>query len=255
MVSCCLKVLVFTLSSCCSLRSNKEKRRAMAVNKCIKYLLFIFNLLFWICGCIILGIGIYLHVTKSNLSIGGESAPSFPLTIAIGVIIMVIGFLGCCGAYKESRCMLLLFFIFLLIIFSLLLAAGILSAVGKNSVKDSILTEFKKLQPLSRQPASVIQDVENMQRTLQCCGLTDGPQEWTALPDSCRCNATATNQDTCNAGVYKLPCYTRMINWMQSNLQVALGIAFGVAVLLIFGMAFSMVLFCQLGRKDGPTTA
>lgn len=28
--------------------------------------------------------------------------------IAIGVIIMVIGFLGCCGAIRENRCLLLL---------------------------------------------------------------------------------------------------------------------------------------------------
>lgn len=28
--------------------------------------------------------------------------------IAIGVIIMVLGFLGCCGAIRENRCLLLL---------------------------------------------------------------------------------------------------------------------------------------------------
>ena len=28
--------------------------------------------------------------------------------IAIGVIIMLLGFLGCCGAIKENRCLLLL---------------------------------------------------------------------------------------------------------------------------------------------------
>ena len=30
------------------------------------------------------------------------------LLIAIGVVLVVIGFLGCCGAIKESRCMLML---------------------------------------------------------------------------------------------------------------------------------------------------
>lgn len=28
--------------------------------------------------------------------------------IAIGVIILVLGFLGCCGAIRENRCLLLL---------------------------------------------------------------------------------------------------------------------------------------------------
>uniref|UniRef100_A0A674CC75 Uncharacterized protein n=1 Tax=Salmo trutta TaxID=8032 RepID=A0A674CC75_SALTR len=35
----------------------------MAVNKRIKYLLFLFNVLFWISGCIILGVSIYLKVS------------------------------------------------------------------------------------------------------------------------------------------------------------------------------------------------
>ncbi|KAI1238952.1 hypothetical protein IHE44_0012047 [Lamprotornis superbus] len=30
------------------------------------------------------------------------------LLIAVGSIIMILGFLGCCGAVKESRCMLML---------------------------------------------------------------------------------------------------------------------------------------------------
>lgn len=29
------------------------------------------------------------------------------LLIALGAVLLVIGFLGCCGAIKESRCMLL----------------------------------------------------------------------------------------------------------------------------------------------------
>lgn len=37
-----------------------------------------------------------------------ESFPGIDLLIAIGVIIMVLGFLGCCGAIKENRCMLLI---------------------------------------------------------------------------------------------------------------------------------------------------
>lgn len=29
------------------------------------------------------------------------------ILIAVGAIIMILGFLGCCGAMRESRCMLL----------------------------------------------------------------------------------------------------------------------------------------------------
>ncbi|XP_013865257.1 tetraspanin-8 [Austrofundulus limnaeus] len=136
----------------------------MAVNKCVKYSLFFFNLLFWLSGCIILGVGIYLKVSNAKIPVIQNILPSFELMIAIGSIIMVLGFLGCCGAYKESRCMLILFFIFLLLIFILLLVAGILGAVGGSKVKDFVKTELDKLTPLSQQPKNVIEDMEKMQQ-------------------------------------------------------------------------------------------
>ncbi|KAJ8373481.1 hypothetical protein SKAU_G00040610 [Synaphobranchus kaupii] len=133
----------------------------MAVSKCIKYCLFLFNLLFWISGCIILGVSIYIKVSKDSNQITKLNIPGVDLLIAIGVIIMVLGFLGCCGAIKENKCMLLLFFIGLLIIFILLLAAGILGAVGEDKVVDWVKDELKALLPLSNQPESTQKDLQN----------------------------------------------------------------------------------------------
>ncbi|XP_008399014.1 tetraspanin-8 [Poecilia reticulata] len=226
----------------------------MAVNKCVKNLLFFFNLLFWVCGCIILGVGIYLKVTKGGNQITDQYLPSFDLMIAIGVIIMVIGFLGCCGAYKESRCMLLVFFVFLLLIFILLLAAGILAAVGESTVKNWIKEKLEKLTPIEGQKLEVINDMEKLQRELKCCGLMMGPSDWTQIPDSCKCNATAP-ADVCSNGIYKDPCYDKIISYMKEHMEVSLGIAFAVAAILLFGMAFSMMLFCQIGRKNAADTA
>ncbi|XP_045569945.1 tetraspanin-8-like isoform X1 [Salmo salar] len=113
----------------------------MAVNKCIKYLLFLFNLMYWISGCIILGVSIYLKVSMNGNMIMDEEVP-IDLLIAAGVIIMVLGILGCCGDIKENRCMLILFFIGLLHIFILLLIAGILGVVREKVVlEDGRLTE------------------------------------------------------------------------------------------------------------------
>ncbi|XP_051247743.1 tetraspanin-8 [Dicentrarchus labrax] len=223
----------------------------MAVNKCIKYLLFFFNLLFWISGCIILGVSIYVKVSKNGNQITEESLPGVDLMIAIGVIIMVLGFLGCCGAIRENRCMLLMFFISLLVIFILLLAAGIVGAVEEKKVKEWVKERLTKFTPLSSQPQSVKDDLEAVQRELKCCGLVNGPGDWTKVPDSCRCNATDTD---CNSSkVYSTPCSTKIIELVEQNLTVVLGIAFAIAILLIFGMVFAMILYCQIGRKDGAT--
>lgn len=228
----------------------------MAVNKCIKYLLFFFNLLFWLSGCIILGVSIYLKVSKGGNKITDEALPAVDLMIAIGVIIMVLGFLGCCGAIRENRCMLLLFFIALLLIFILLLAAGILGAVRGRNAKEWVLEPLKKLLPLSSQPQDVKDDLEKLQTELKCCGLINGPSDWSPVPSSCRCNGT--DSSPCNSnGVYSTPCSDKIIELIEQNLTVVIGIAFAIAILLIFGMVFAMILYCQIGRKDtaGATTA
>ncbi|CAG12382.1 unnamed protein product [Tetraodon nigroviridis] len=225
----------------------------MAVNNCVKYLLFFFNLLFWISGCIILGVSIYVKVTKDTLGIPMDSLPGVDLMIAIGVIIMVLGFLGCCGAIRESRCLLLLFFIGLLLIFILLLAAGIVGAVGESKVQEWVKDRLEeKFSPLSSKPESVQQDFEKLQRELKCCGLK-GPSDWTKIPDSCRCNTT--EPDCPSSKIYQSNCIDKTAEWMKSNLEVVLGVAFGIAILLIFGMVMAMMLYCQIGRKDGATTA
>ncbi|XP_034535341.1 tetraspanin-8-like [Notolabrus celidotus] len=225
----------------------------MAVNKCVKFLLFFFNLLFWISGCIIMGVFIYLKVNKDGNSITNESLPGIDLMIAIGVIVMVLGFLGCCGAIRENRCMLLLFFISLLIIFILLLAAGILGAVGEEKVNDWMKERLEKFKPLSKQPENVKADLEKLQAELQCCGLMVGPADWEgSVPSSCKCNATMS--DTCTPGTnYQTPCATKIVELMQGNMKIVLGIAFAIAILLIFGMVLSMILYCQISRKDGAT--
>uniref|UniRef100_A0A669ETA5 Tetraspanin n=1 Tax=Oreochromis niloticus TaxID=8128 RepID=A0A669ETA5_ORENI len=226
--------------------------------KCIDLILIIFFSL-QLSGCLILAVSIYLRVSKGGNKITDQYFPAVNLMIAIGAIIMVLGFLGCCGAYRESRCMLLLFFIFLLIIFILLVAAGIAGAVSQNKMQDWVNEQLKSLVPLSSQPQSVINDLENLQKDLKCCGIVNGKSDWTSVPESCRCNytisATATPGAECGSDrYYSTPCSTRIVNLMKENMVIVLGIAFGIAVLLIFGLAFSMALYCQISKKDGPTT-
>ncbi|XP_057710769.1 tetraspanin-8-like [Corythoichthys intestinalis] len=225
----------------------------MAVNKCIKYLLFFFNLLFWLSGCIILGVSIYLKVNKDGNSITDESLPGIDVLIAVGVIIMVLGFLGCCGAIKENRCMLILFFVSLLLIFILLVAAGILGAVSETKVKDWLKERFQKFMPLSNQPENVKQDLEKLQEELKCCGLVNGVQDWRdQVPQSCRCTESGPD---CTNGLYATSCSRKIIDLMEKHMEVVIGIAFAIAILLIAGMVFSMILYCQIGKRDGATTA
>ena len=67
---------------------------------------------FQLLGCAILGVGIWVLVDK-NFSKYVDNSEHFNMLytgayvfIAVGVIIMIIGFFGCCGAIRENQCML-----------------------------------------------------------------------------------------------------------------------------------------------------
>lgn len=63
-----------------------------------------------LCGCGLLGVGIWLSVSQGNFATFSPSFPSLSaanLVIAIGTIVMVTGCLGCLGAIKENKCLLL----------------------------------------------------------------------------------------------------------------------------------------------------
>ncbi|XP_067906524.1 tetraspanin-8-like [Heterodontus francisci] len=227
------------------------------VNKCIKYSMFFFNFLFWLCGAIILGVSIWLRVSKDagkvtevNLS---EFHPAINLLIAVGSIIMVLGFLGCCGAIKESKCMLILFFIGLLLILIIQITAGVLGAVYKSKAASTLNDTYKEYIPLNTQKDDIKKEIEEMQQENKCCGLLNGYKDWAenSIPSSCNCIANQAPCLTTGTGrsVWAQSCITVMIEVLKANLVIIVGIAFGLAVIELFGLAFSMTLYCQIKNK------
>ncbi|KAG9330317.1 hypothetical protein JZ751_025760, partial [Albula glossodonta] len=87
---------------------------------CLKYLLFVFNFLFWIYqgngqfsdrrvelgGAAVMAVGIWTLIEKSDyLSLLASSAfaVSAYILILAGGLVMVTGFLGCCAVIQEQR--------------------------------------------------------------------------------------------------------------------------------------------------------
>ncbi|XP_051886265.1 tetraspanin-8-like [Pristis pectinata] len=226
------------------------------VSTCIKYSMFFFNFLFWLCGSIILGVSIWLRVSKEVVKqIGDVNISEFyaaiNVLIAVGAIIMVLGFLGCCGAIKESKCMLLLFFIGLLLILAIQITAGVLGAVYKSQVESTLQERYKQLVPLNNQPEDIKKDVEALQKANKCCGLVNGHQDWTTVPVSCNCDEKDSNDCTVVNGrhIWAKSCVAVLTDILKDNLVIIIGIAFGLALVEIFGLIFSMTLYCQIKNK------
>ncbi|XP_061223977.1 tetraspanin-8 [Neopsephotus bourkii] len=232
------------------------------VSSCMKYSMFIFNFLFWVCGSIILGVSIWIRVSKEaqqELEIDSSVFAGVDLLIAVGSIIMILGFLGCCGAIKESRCMLMLFFIGLLLILILQVTGGILGAVYRSQIETSLkeaLQESVNTLQSSTEESKVFQEkLQKFQTMNQCCGLLNGPSDWgnnIGNNKICECELKSSS-DLCTyyqgRYVYKNPCGDVIINYLKGHLLIIMGIAFGLAVIEIIGLGFSMSLYCQIGRK------
>ncbi|XP_069628085.1 uncharacterized protein [Haliaeetus albicilla] len=121
---------------CCVPRSGVP----MGVLSCMKYLMFIFNVLVFAGGTCLAGVGVWVAVdpagfqdivaAKPVLSVGAY------LLLAVGIALSLLGFLGCCGALRRSRLLLLVFFILVSLVFITQLVAGVL-----------FLVHWKQIQP------------------------------------------------------------------------------------------------------------
>lgn len=113
----------------------------------VKYLMFAFNLLFWLGGCGVLGVGIWLAATQGNFATLSSSFPSLSaanLLIVTGTFVMAIGFVGCIGALKENKCLLLTFFVLLLLVFLLEATIAVLFFAYSDKIDSYAQQDLKK---------------------------------------------------------------------------------------------------------------
>lgn len=157
--------------------------------KCAKAMLIIFNIIFWLSGCALLGVGIWLRVDKNILEImqltqinSQDQMLDYAayLIIAVGAFVFLVGFLGCCGAIKENKCCLGLYIFFLLIVMAAELAAGVLILVYKDQILGEVTTgllkELKENNYVSEEEGKVVYSgvgasMNGAQVQFACCGI------------------------------------------------------------------------------------
>ncbi|KAG7226795.1 hypothetical protein INR49_014144 [Caranx melampygus] len=114
--------------------------------KCVKYLLFVFNFVFWLSGLLVLAVGLWLRFDPETVELlTDDDAPdTFFIAVYIllgaGSLMMVVGFFGCFGAVRESQCLLASyeFFTCLMIIFGAEIAAGVFGFMNKEQIVEEV---------------------------------------------------------------------------------------------------------------------
>ncbi|XP_042326603.1 CD9 antigen [Sceloporus undulatus] len=213
--------------------------------KCIKYLLFGFNFIFWLAGTAVLAIGLWLRFDSQTKDIfeHEENNTTFYtgvyILIGAGALIMLVGFLGCCGAIQESQCMLGLFFTFLLLIFALEVAAAIWGFANKTKVADEVKNFYDSVYKKRNEP-SAKETLRALQHALNCCGY--GGVIEMAFVDTC------PKQEITEA--FKVQsCHAAIDEFFTTKLNLIGAVGIAVGVVMIFGMIFSMILCCAIRRN------
>ncbi|KAI4897137.1 hypothetical protein NFI96_009353 [Prochilodus magdalenae] len=76
------------------------------VSPVVKYLLFFFNMLFWMISLVLMSIGVYARLIKHETAMACLTVdPSILLTV-VGVLMFLITFCGCVGSLRENICLL-----------------------------------------------------------------------------------------------------------------------------------------------------
>ena len=211
--------------------------------KVMQYLLFLANFLIFVGGLTVLSVGIWTLVDKNQFSeIVGTTMYSNAaiLLIFAGVIVVIISFLGCFGALKEIKCMLLTYFIILLIIFLFMLTAGILAYVFRDEVGDKIQNQMKDTMKNYNTKKAVKQAWDLAQSRLKCCGVMASAEWGGTIPSSCCPNSP----ETCTSGqAYSAGCKEKVKMYVKDHAKVVGGVGIGIACIMILGMIFSIVLY------------
>ncbi|XP_072454765.1 CD9 antigen-like [Notamacropus eugenii] len=215
--------------------------------KCIKYLLLGINFIFWLAGIAVLAIGLWLRFDSQTKSILEQEENNFSfytgvyILIGAGALMMLVGFLGCCGAVQESQCMLGLFFAFLLVIFAIEIAA----AIWGYSHKEEVIREIKEFyretyNKMKTKEGPYKETLKAIHHALDCCGLTGVLDQ--LITDTC------PNKDLISTVTIK-PCPVAIEEVFNNKFHIIGAVGIGIAVVMIFGMIFSMILCCAIRRN------
>ncbi|XP_051652055.1 tetraspanin-1 [Manacus candei] len=231
----------------------------------IKVMMILFNLAIFLSGGTLLGVGIWVKVDgQSFVNIFGALSSSVLqivnvsyVLIVIGAILLIIGFLGCCGAQKESKCLLMVFFSVVLIIFIAEVAVAVVALVY-TTLAESLLTAVVTpvLKEQYGKDPTITQIWNTTMTQVHCCGLNNYtdfnnsfyyekngfyPPQCCGSPGSC--NATLAAQRNVTG------CFDQILEEIRTNAGVAGGVAAGIGALEIAAMAVSMYLYCRLDQK------
>ncbi|CAF0765788.1 unnamed protein product [Brachionus calyciflorus] len=262
----------------------RRKKETSEISPLIKYLLFGSNVILWLFGFFLFGVGVYAWIEKdtftrlSNLSVIIFD-PAF-IFLVVGSFVFVIGFCGCVGALRENTNLLLGFSFALGIIFFAELALGILIFMYKEKVKEEVKQNLVSMITNYREDEDLQDLIDWIQRDwLKCCGVAL-PDDWDknqyfmckvedpwiescGVPPSCcypdfvqnrQCgygirNKTLTGNDMSINKIYQDGCLKKGEEWFRAHILTVSIVVVCFAILQILGICSAQSLRSDINTQ------
>jgi len=245
-------------------------RRGSEVSCVIKYLVFGFNVLFWITGGLLAAAGIWAWSEKdifSNLTQVARVPDPALFFIIIGLFVFIVGYAGCVGALRENTILLLIYCAVIGLLFAAELVLGILAFIYKDWMANVVKDELKDMLVKYREDSDLQNVIDWVQKDwLQCCGV-EGFRDWEkneyfncsspsveacGVPFSCckfkideflintQCGYGVMHHASPTEYIHTEGCLDRGEVWMNENLIPVAGVIVAVALIQILGICFAM---------------
>merc|ERR1712001_19321 len=231
-------------------------------------------------GCAVLGVGIFALVDGQalmdlinsanealdkdiNLNIFTSAAI---ILIAVAVFVVIVAFFGCCGAIKESKCMLGTYFAIILVMFIILIVGAVIGyqasfdEIGDqlDNTMDNFVDKSKQNDDPSEGDLAITKAWNSVQEDYSCCGSTFNStfNSWTEygpypiddskVPESCCMNLDdSTKLQDCrkNPFNYNLTgCFDKFEDLINNNKKSVLAVGVTIVVIMFFNMLFAFAM-------------
>jgi len=239
----------------------------------MKILLFLFNVVFFILGIALLVIGaISRGVTEEWKELQGSAhiiTTASTILIVAGSIVTFIAFMGCCGAKKESECLLFTYAVCLVVVFTIELGAGIYAYTKTDYMKNNVaktIEDAVRDKYGTKDHKSITEAVDWFQDYAECCG-GEKPSDWNsskwnemnktkeAVPESCcvdqrkGCNMGEMKTLMTSGKIYTEGCVSKGKDLVDKALKLIGGMAVAMCPLQMVGIPLSFFLFFELSAK------
>ena len=246
--------------------------------KCINIAFFVYNLLFWIVGFVVLLLAAILHTTRNEASTdythwsGLQGYLNGPvILLVVGSFTLLLSFLACIGSHKNNIPLLTCYTVVLLLVTIAELGLVIMAYSYRTQIDNSLKVDFQKTlnQYSLAGNEGVTSALDNIQQEFKCCG-NDGYKDWSdtkwwlqhggnySVPTSC---CIIPRMRSCNRDVeqkletvFTEGCYVHIKKYLLENIHMISGFAIWILVLEILGIVFSVVLIVKIRKQNKQTS-